>query len=65
MLAIGKGLGRSTGLMTDHYDVELRSETGEYLGTFLCHKYSSCNIYRVDLADQFCYPVSLDDLKIK
>lgn len=64
MLAIGNGLGRSTGVLKDHYDVELKSETGEHLGIFLCDKYSPSNIYRVDLDDQFCYPVSLNDLEL-
>lgn len=64
MLVFGKSLGRSTSVLKDHYDVELISETGEHLGTFLCDKYSpfTC-IYEVDLQDQFCYLVPLSKLK--
>lgn len=62
LLAIGKQMRRGK---LGGYEVEL-IKNGERIGMFLC---DNCipyiTVYKYEPEDQFCYPVSLDELEIK
>jgi len=62
MLAIGTIKGKHH-INQNWFNVELISEEGEVLGTWVSDKHApSPSIYEVDLQDQFCYPVPLKKL---
>ena len=63
MFAIGRTVGKN--FNGQFHEVELTDDEGNVLGVWHCDvDRPSPSLYRVDLQDQFCYPVSLNEIEL-